>query len=200
MNRNKPVVLAATALALALSLSACTSAPPMTLSQPELTFAQMQEIPLAVAKIEIYDEYKAPLGGVNVEHEFATPPAVATRSLIGDKLKAAGDRRVLRVFIDDASVKAEKLAVRGDFAGLFTREPSERFIGRVALRFELVNEDAPDIVIGRANVSSDRTSTLYENASLADRDGVYMALTEALMRDLYEGFSTTVRGNFGMPR
>lgn len=201
MKKNKFTLLAAVAaLALSVSVAACTSAPPMTLTQPDLTFAQMQEIPLAVAKIEIYDEYKQPMGGTNIEHEFATPPAAATRNLIQSKLKAAGDRQILRVFIDDASVRAQKLPVRTDFEGFFTREVSERFIGRVALRFELVNEDAPDIVIGRANVSSDRTSSLVENASLADRDVVYTALTEALMRDLYEGFATTVRGNFGTPR
>ncbi len=201
MKKNKFTLLAAVAaVALSVSVAACTSAPPMTLTQPDLTFAQMQEIPLAVAKIEIFDEYKSPMGGNNIEHEFATPPAVAAKNLIQSKLKPAGDRQILRVFIDDASVRGEKLPVRTDFQGFFTREVSERFVARVALRFELVNEDAPDIVIGRANVSSDRTSSLVENASLADRDVVYTALTEALMRDLYEGFSTTVRGNFGMPR
>lgn len=201
MKKNKFTLLAAVAVVtLSLSVAACTSAPPMTLTQPDLTFAQMQEIPLAVAKIEIFDDYKPPMGGNNIEHEFATPPSVAAKNLIQSKLRAAGDRQVLRVFIDDASVRGEKLPVRTDFQGFFTREVSERFVARVALRFELVNEDAPDIVIGRANVSSDRTSSLVENASLADRDVVYTALTEALMRDLYEGFSTTVRGNFGMQR
>ena len=201
MKKNKfSLLVAVAAVALTVSVAACTSAPPMTLTQPDLTFAQMQEISLAVAKIEVYDEYKSPMGGTNIEHEFATPPSAAAHNLIQNKLKATGDRQILRVFIDDASVRSQKLPVRTDFQGFFTREVSERFVGRVALRFELVNEDAPDIVIGRANVSSDRTSSLVENASLADRDVVYTALTEALMRDLYEGFATTVRGNFGSPR
>lgn len=201
MKKNKlSLVSAAAVVALTLGVAACTSAPPMTLDQPDLTFAQMQDVALAVAKIEIFEEYKSPMGGTNVEHEFETTPMVATRNLIQSKLKAAGDRQVLRVFITDASVRSQKLPVSNDFMGTFTREPSERFIARVALRFELVNEDAPDIVVGRANVSSDRTSTLFENASLADRDQAYTVLTEALMRDLYEGFTTTVRGNFGMPR
>lgn len=201
MKKNKnPLLAAVAAIALSISVTACTSAPPMTLTQPDLTFAQMQEITLAVSKIEIFDAYKSPMGGNNVEHEFSTPPSVAARNLIQSKLKAVGDRQILRVFIDDASVRGQKLPIQTDFSGFFTRETSERFVARIALRFELVNEDAPDIVIGRANVSSDRTSSLVENASLADRDVVYTALTEALMRDLYEGFATTVRGNFGSPR
>lgn len=201
MTRNNMTALPLmAAIAVLLTVAACTSAPPMTLTQPDLTFAQMQNIPLAVARIEVVDHYKPPMAGKNIEHEFATPPAAAARNLIESTLQAKGDRQILRVLIDDASVRMDKLPVRTDLAGVFTREPSERYVARVALRFELVNEDAPDIIVGRANVSSDRTSTLAENASLSDRDQAYVALTEALMRDLYEGLSTTVRGNFGLPR
>lgn len=201
MTRNKIALSVAIAsLALSLSLAACTSAPPMTLVQPDLTFAQLQQIPLAVAKIEVFDNYTAPAGGGHIEQEFSTPPIVAARHLVKGKLVAAGDRQILRVFIDDASVRSQKLAVGSGFADLFTHEPAERLVARMAMRFELVNEDAPDIVVGHANVSSDRTSTILENASLAERDTVYTVLTESLMRDLYEGFSTTVRGNFGAPR
>lgn len=199
-NNKLQLLVAGAAIVVSLSLSACTSAPPMTMVQPDLTFAQLQEIPLAVAKVEVLDEYKTPVGGTNVEQEFSTTPLAAAHNLTQSKLVAAGDRQILRVFIDDASVKSQKLAVGTGFEDFFTHEPAERLVARVALRFELVNEDAPDIVVGRANVSSDRTSTILENASLADRDMIYTALTESLMRDLYEGFSTTVRGNFGVPR
>ena len=122
MKNSKPKMLAAVAvIALTLGVAACTSAPPMTIEQPDLTFAQMQDVPLAVAKIEVFEEYKSPMGGANIEHEFATPPMVAARNLIQSKLKAAGDRQVLRVFIDDASVKSQKLPVSNDFMGTLPR-------------------------------------------------------------------------------
>lgn len=189
-----------TSIAVALTLSACVNAGPLRPAQPDMTFAKYQTIPLAVAKIEIFEEYKSPMGGPNIEHEFQTPPSTAARNLIQSKLTPAGDQGVLRVFIDDASVKSQRLQVRDDFFGTFIREPSERYTGRVALRFELVREEAPDIVIGRANISSDRNNTIQENASLNDRDQAYAALTEALMNDIYDGLRTTVQQNFGTPR
>jgi hypothetical protein len=195
--------MASAAIALSLTavmpLAGCTNAPPMSLTQPDLTFAQMPVIPVAVAKVEVFEEYKSPMGGANIEHEFQTAPSTAVRNLVQSKLQPAGDRQILRVFIDDASVREEKLRVRDDFMGSFYREPSEKYTGRVALRFELVNEDAPDIVLARANISSDRNNSVLENASLSDRDQAYVALTEAMMNDIYEGLRTTVKQSFGTP-
>lgn len=191
---------AALFLLLSLGLAACTSAPPMTLAQPDLTFEQLSPVSLAVAKIEVYDQYKSPMTGRNVEHEFSTPPAAAARRLIESKLAASGTRQILRVYIDDASVVRDNLPVAKDFWSEFSREPSEKLLARVALRFELVNEEAPDIVVGRASVVSDRTRSLLENTSLADRDRAYLNLTEELMSDLYSGFRSVVRDTFGTPR
>lgn len=180
-------------------LSGCTNAPPMTLNQPDLTFAQMQPIAVNVAKIEVFAEYKAPMAGPNIEHEFQTPPLESIRQLLQTKLTPAGDRQILRAFIDDASVRMDRLKIRDDFMGTFYREPAERYIGRIAVRFELVNEDAPDIILARANISSDRNNSTLENASLADRDQAYMMLTESMMNDIYEGLRTTVKQSFGAP-
>lgn len=200
---NKNIIRTALVVALlagtSAGLSACMTAP-LDNGQPDMSFAQMQPIGLNVAKIEVFDEYRQPATGNYIEQEFNLPPAAAARRLIESKLVANGTRQVLRVFIDDASVLREDLKVREDLMGNFTRETSEKYRGRVALRFELVNEEAPDIIVGHANVISDRTSSLMENTSLAERDRVYMALTEGLMNDLYAGFQTTVRNTFGGPR
>lgn len=198
----RSVLIAAALLPLAATpvLMGCAGTSPLALTQPDLSLSQMQPVSLAVAKIEIFDEYKSPMGGANIEHEFQTPPMVAARNLLQNKLVPAGDRQILRAFIDDASVRVERLKVREDFMGTFYREPAERYIGRVAIRFELVNEDAPDIILARANVNSDRNNSTLENASLADRDQAYLMLTEALMKDVYDGLNTTVRQSFGMPR
>ncbi len=198
--RKQQVIILSLMMALSIGMAGCTSAPPMTLAQPDLTFEQLAPVSLAVSKIEIYDQYKSPMTGRNIEHEFSTTPAAAARRLIEKKLAATGTRQILRVYIDDASVVRDNLPVAKDFWGEFSREPSEKMLARVALRFELVNEEAPDIVVGRASVVSDRTRSLLENTSLADRDRAYLNLTEELMSDLYAGFKTVVRDTFGAPR
>ena len=184
------------ALILVLALSACVNAPPVTSQQVELTLGQMQPIALHVAKIEVFDEFKSPVTEGRVEHLFPTHPSVAAKSLVETKLKADGVDNILRVMIEDASVTEQKLKVANDFLSNFTREPSERYNARVALRFELVNEHAPDIVIAHATVIGQRTKTILENTSPADRDRAYVEMTEELMGDLYNGFDTVVRDTF----
>lgn len=204
MKNNKHVlpVAALAAFLMAAPLGACTTAPPMSAVQPDLTFAQYQNIPLAVSRIDVFEEYKAGANSNSVEHEFETPPGVAAHNLAKTKLVAAGagNGKILRVFIDDASVQRQNLPVRTDLVGTFTRQPAEKYAARVTMRFELVDETAPDIVLGRANIGSDRTTSILENTSLADRDQAYLNLTEALMRDVYDGFRTTVQRTFGTPR
>lgn len=184
------------ALALALSLAACTTAPPATNALPELTFEQMAPISLHVAKIEVHDEFRTPVTQDHVEHLFPKTPAAAARELVEKKLTADGFDNILRVIIEDASVIEQKLPVSNDFWSNFTREPSERYNARVSLRFELVNEQAPDIIIGHASVIGERTKTVIEGTSPADRDRAYIALTEELMGDLYNGLDTVVRNTF----
>ncbi len=187
----------ALALSVMLMLSACIDAPPASSPKTELTFAQMQSIPLHVARVEVIDEFKSPVSGGHVEHLFPIAPSVAVKDLLAKKLSAEGVDNILRVIITDASVKEEKLAVTEDFLGNFRREPSERYNARVALRFELVNEQAPDIVIGNASVIGQRTKTVLEDTSPADRDRAYLLLTEELMTDVYNGLDTVVRDTFG---
>lgn len=178
------------------ALSGCVSAPPET-AVPELTFEQMQPIALNVAKIEVFDEYAPPMKDPNIEHLMPTPPAVAAKNLAEKKLLAEGADRLLRVVIEKAAVTKESLPVTQGFWGAFSLEPAERYKANLSLRFELVKEEAPDIIIGHASVTGNRTKTLAEGASPADRDRAMTELTEGLMADLYDGFNTVVRGTFG---
>lgn len=180
----------------ALALGACASAPPTT-ALPQLTFEQMQPISLNVARVEIIDAYRVPVSQDHVEHLLPVSPAETARKLVEKTLVPAGAGNVLRVIIDDASARVQKLPVRDDFWGNFTREPSEKYHAHVALRFELADERAPDIVLGHASVIADRTKTVLEHVSPADRDRAYFALAEDLAGDIYNGLSTTVRDTFG---
>lgn len=190
--------LAAMALMTAVSVFAigCTNGIPV-FSLPELTFEQVQPVSLNVAKIEIFDDYKSPMAAPNIEYTFKTPPARATRLLVERQLKADGVEKILRVFITDASVVEENLPVTTGFKGMMLQEPSQRYNARVALRFELVDEQAPDIAIGHAQVTATRTKTVMENISLASRDRAHFELTEELMKDVSNGLETIVRDTFG---
>ena len=185
----------------ALALSACTTTAqaPAPQSLPALTFEQMQPVALNVAKIEVSDEFNTPVTEGHVEQLFPLSPASAAKNLAEKKLTAEGSGNILRVIIEDGSVKETKLPVGQDFWSNFSREPSERYDARVSLRFELVNEQAPDVVIGHASVVAERAKTVLEGTSPADRDRAWTEMTNEMMSDLYNGFDGVVRNTFAKP-
>ncbi|MDE1152603.1 MAG: hypothetical protein PW788_08710 [Micavibrio sp.] len=177
-------------------LTACTDGPPQS-GVPDITLAQVQPINLNVSRIEVVDKYVPPMKSPNYDHMFRQPPLTVTHSLINKQLVAGGPEKVLRVIVDDASVIRTDLSAPDGFFSSLTPHPSERYHARVAIRFEMVNADAPDVVLAHAEVSSDREKTIYDDASPADRDAAFLDLDEGLVSDLSSGFSTVVKRTFG---
>lgn len=104
---------------------------------------------------------------------------------------------MLRVVIEDASVIEKSLKTTPGVEGFFKKEPAVTYDARMVLRFEMVDEAAPDVILGHARVEASRSRTLLEGLSPADRDRAFFALTEDLMTDVSRGMQTTVRNTFG---
>ncbi len=177
-------------------LSGCQDAPPQS-ATPQLTLAQVKPIRLNVGKIDVINKYVPPMREPNVDHLFQQTPQQVVEALIDKQLVASGNDQTLRAIIVDASVVKQTMTGDSGIGGLFSPAPSEKYHARVAVRFELVNNDAPDVVLAHAEVSTEREKTLFEDASLADRDAAFFALDEAIVNDLSNGFNTTVRNSFG---
>ena len=175
---------------MALLLAGCTEGPPET-QTPVLTFSQMQPISINVAQVVVQDKYTSAMKEPYVEHLFKQTPAAAARELVGKQLSPRGPDRLLRVVIEDASVIKEDLKSDDSFMGLFTYEQTERYKGRVALRFELLRNASSDFVLGHAEVVADRVITLMEDASPAEREMAFFRMNEGMMQDLYKGLQTT---------
>lgn len=178
-----------------LLVTACMQAPPATVV-PDLTFENTQPVYLNVKSIEIVDEYRPPLKEPNIEHNYQLSPADAVKRLILRQFVANGQDKILRVIIEDAPVIKEDLPTTSGFWSNFTQEPAERFVAHLSLRFELVSQDSPDIILGHARVVADRSRSILKGASLADRDRAFFELTESLMKDMQESFSTIVKNTF----
>lgn len=181
----------------ALALTACVNGVPGEVKPVDLTFPQFAPVQVNVAKVEVYDNFNPSAAAGHIEHEFPTAPDQAAKALLESKLQAGGSGQILRAYIDDASVISEKQPLSDGLASTFTRETSEIYRAHMAVRFELADTAAPDIVIGRANVTSDRTTSILENTSLADRDRAAVNLTNTLMGDVYAGLKGTVNDTFG---
>jgi hypothetical protein len=163
-----------------------------------MSFATVPPVMLGVGKIEVSDQYKPPMQAPSVDHLFKPTPVDAVKKLVNKALVAEGAAgRTLRVIIDDASVVDEPLPMTDGFWGNFTQEPSDRYKAKIALRFQLVDDAAPDIIIGHAEVMASRNRTLLKGTSLADRDRAGYALTAELMGDVNDGLQTIVKNTFG---
>lgn len=198
MTRSKNIIFATIA---AFMLACCTASPPES-AVPDLTFAQVLPVPINAGRIEILNDYISPEREPNVEHLFKTTPATAAKNLIQHEVVPAPGglyNHILRAHIVDASVVKRQLPIqKGGVDSLLSRQPDVTYDGRVTLRFEMVDENAPDIVLGHADVTATRSKTLLENASLADHDRAYFDLTEAMMNDLAQTIAGMVGGTFGV--
>lgn len=190
------MAVAVPALCLSLALSACFSS--VENEWPGISYHAAAPVSVNAGRIQITNNYNAPMAAPNVEHMFRLSPSAAAQELARHQISAAGGgTRVLRVIVDDASVRQKTLPKEEGVVGIVKRVPDEQFDARVALRFELAEEAAPDVIIGRANVVATRERTLKGDMTLAEREKAYHDLTQTLVNDLAQGISTTVQNTFG---
>ncbi|MDF3025522.1 MAG: Acyl-CoA synthetase (AMP-forming)/AMP-acid ligase, partial [Alphaproteobacteria bacterium] len=177
-------------------LAGCQNAPPDT-QTPQLVFDTLPQISMNVARIEIVDGYQPPMKAPNVDHLFKQPPREVARRVLEKQLVANGSNHTLRVIIEDASVIKKDLPVSQGFTGFFSNEESEEYISRVSLKFQLIADDTADRVVADAFVLSERTQTLLEDSSPAERDMAFFTLDENIMQDLRKGIEGSVKRTFG---
>jgi hypothetical protein len=172
----------------ALALAACSNSPEPAKPLPPLSFTQYGPIRLDVGRVEVVDVYAPPRDGAHVEHLFSTPPQAAVRRWASDRLQAVGRDGIARISIMDAKVTEENLKPSG---GWFTTGQSERYRARLEV---LLEADSPGRrAFGNANVVVERTITVPENISLADRSRAWHGMTEAMMADFNKAMEAKIR-------
>jgi hypothetical protein len=176
------------ATAVLLFLSACSNSSEPSKPLPSLSFTQHGPIRLDVASVEVIDIYQPPQGGDNVEHLFSTPLQLAVRRWVSDRVKPVGRDGVVRVTIMDAKVVEQSLKPSGSW---FSREPAERYTGRLEV---LLEADSPGRrTTGNANVVVERSITVLEGISLADRSRAWFNMTQDMMADFNKAMEAKIR-------
>jgi hypothetical protein len=175
---------------LALCLAACQTSPPPPVF-PELRFAHLPKIGLDVARIEVRQNYQAPLQAPHVDHLFPHAPAAAAARWADDRLAAMGRAGTAVFTIEDASATSERLPLTGGVRGAFTREQADRV--SISLRARLDVETAGGLARGSATAFATRSQTLAEDITLNDRDRAYHQLTEQAMSDLNAQLEANIR-------
>jgi hypothetical protein len=168
-------------LMVGIALAACST----TVSRPAiptLSYAHLPPLELSVGRVEVVEEYRSPLKEPNVEQSFPTPPAVAFKGWVNDRLRAIGQNDTLRVTIKDASAVRVPLPRTEGIEGMFTTDQVERIDATVSVVLEVVNNGGG--VDAYVTARAQRSRTLPEGLTLNQRDAIYQEISEALVNDL----------------
>lgn len=165
---------------LMLVLTACQTAPAQ-MSQTTMTFSHLAPISLDVAQIEVYDEFESVYKAPFVDFQFPIPPLKAVHQWVNDRMQPNGRSNLLRVTIVDASVKEVRLPKRSGFMDWFYVEPSERYEGHLLVKMDVLGGGR---ALSESSITIEvaRNQSALESASLADREALYIQLTQDLMQ------------------
>jgi len=164
-------------------LSACDT-PPSREPFPKLTYGHLPPFRLAVARVDVVDEYRPPLAPPNVEQNFPVSPAATAEQWGHDRLQALGGtgRAVYTVLRADA-VQVHLAGDQGSgLFGDFTIPQSERYDLNIALRLQIIDPAGQVTATVRANAT--RSRTVAADATLNDRERVWFDMNEQAMNDL----------------
>jgi hypothetical protein len=171
----------------AMVVAACETAAPPSRPQP-MTFDDLTPIRLDVARLEVVDEYQAPMRDPNVDHVFPQTPSDAMRAWAQGRFRPEGSAGVARLIIQEASVVREDLPRTGGITGIFTRDQSERLSASMRVRLEIEGPNRG----GYAQAQARRSVTLPEDANVAQREAAWARLTRDTLEGLDEQFVQTV--------
>jgi hypothetical protein len=166
-----------------LFLAGCMVAPTLQTIAP-IRFHDQAPIAFNVAEIRVTQSYKTDFARSDVSPSFPTPPIDAIHHWVDDRLKATGDKGLLEITIEDASVKEHKLTKTKGLKGLFTDDQSERYDGSIKVLFRLYDEKRAASA-AQAHVSITRSRSINEDATVETRMQFYNQLT----RDMMQAFS-----------
>ena len=190
-NRLVRAGLAGTALLVAVAIAAgCDVSPPSPPQRAPLSFAGHPPLVFDLGRIEVVESPAAP-DPSDVDHLFPTPPAVAVRLWVEDRLRASGSTGLLRVTVEEAGARITPLATNTDLEGLLTQEQSEQLDARLRVTIEAL--DGSGTVRGSATVDTTRSRTLPEGITLAERELIYDEIVEALLNDYNASLEQAIR-------
>ncbi len=171
---------AVTATLAALAITGCAS---KTASRPTPHFEFDQQAPIMLDATEIlFQNHYVPAQDINsVELDFPKTLSQSIGHWVNSRLVAKGDMGgTVTVTINEASVTKNDLPTTKGVEGWFTIDQSEKYTAKIAVTIEAVGIPAGN---QSGQINAQRSVTVAENASLAQRENAWVKLTQAIMQD-----------------
>jgi hypothetical protein len=180
---------------LVLALGACSADPPARPIYADLTYRHLPPIELLVGRVEVEDAYEPPLRAPNVEHEFPVSPAAAARRWVDDRIRAVGDKGMVKVTLREASVVEVALKKTEGLTGAVTTDQSERYDGKIVMEIEVRGPGGDKEAF--VSATARRSRTVPEDITLNAREKVFFEMTEAMMNDLNAELERQINQHLG---
>jgi len=179
--------------ALAVGLAAC-AAPPAG-EFPTIGFENRPVIALDVAEVVVDRQYRPPNDAANAEAALPESPTEIVARWADQRLEPVGAVGRATVTVEEASLREEDLARTRGLQGVFTIDQAQRYRMRLAVRIDAANPDLR--TDGYVRSVAERSTTVAENATVAEREQALFDLTEKTIRDLDAQLETNLRANLG---
>jgi hypothetical protein len=173
-------------------LAACAEAPqPPAIAPMTLDYTRLGLLPLQVKNLDF--RQSTPLNAASDANFANYKPRLADAAYRWgvDRLRANGSQGRAVLTIGTATITRNRLAVRDDIGGWFTRAQSEKWVGQLAA--SLTVEGAGGGFSGTATANVTRSTTLPEDASASEKENAYRRLLLGLMDDFNAQMTTSMR-------
>ena len=185
----------ALALSLNFGLSGCVKDQALGGPVAEVGFEHLEKIHLNVAQVNVKSNYKSLMQSPNVEHRFVTTPERAMFDWALTRLVATGGKNypaIADFVIMEASVVEYKIEKSEGIKAMFTYEPTTRYDANAVATFTIENPE--NGASGNVRITAKRSIEVSENATLAQREQVWMTLVETLMADFNTQMDVQIQG------
>jgi hypothetical protein len=172
------------------ALAACTST--STTPQPiNLTFADVQALPLRVGAVQIND--KSTASSLRNASELQLRPAVALSQYATNRFKAGGGEGVLTITINQAALSTNAAQKTGDWRELLDLGEPQEYTITMRVGADLTGRTThPNI---RSAYALERKLTLPASASLAERDRELNELLKGMVISMGAAIEQGIREN-----
>jgi hypothetical protein len=155
---------------------------------PEIGFSHQTPIALNVASVTVEKPAPSAVKG-SVEHELPVTLVAVAERWARQRIKPVGQQGTAVVKIEQAQMVEERLKKKGGIKGAFTTDQTERYRATLQMSVSVVDQTGQ----AQARASGNRTRTVAEDASLADREKIWFQMVESLSRSVDKVLEEQIR-------
>jgi len=174
--------------AVILGLVACQ--PPGKPKYDDISFTHLPPIELNVADIVIETPYQEPLELPHVGEQFPVSPSRAARSWAEDRLRAVGSSGTVTVTIVESGAVETDLARTEGVTGLLTKDQVQSY--EITIEMTIRGEQPVESRTGTARTRVTKKTSVVEDASLNEREGIWYKLTHDAMNSFNENIENQI--------